>query len=157
MFYNVFDYDNLALSGVALKPPSGSYAITTGPVAQAKEGQPAFLPMNSSVVFFDEKSICYACIVDAVTSVDVATSCKIQISGVKYTGTSVTGATEVQELVYNPALLPVGQSFNCTTFGTNFLALFRVDVVLLSAVLPNPEDQVVPLLDSNAYTAYFKS
>ena len=113
--------------------------------------------MNNSVAYFDEKSICYACIVDAVAAADVPTTCTIQLTGQKYTGTSVRGASVVQELVYNPGLLPVAGTFNCTTLAATFAKLVRVDIALISTALPNPEDQVVPLFDNNAYVAYFTS
>ena len=96
-------------------------------------------------------------IIDAVTSVDVATTCKIQITGQRYTGTSEVGATVVQELVCNPALLSVPNTFNCTSLAATFWKVIKLDVALISTALPNPFAQVVPLFVNNAYTANFTS
>lgn len=76
------------------------------------------------------------------------TTCTIQLTGVKYS----TGVTVVQELLYDPAVVPVGQSFAIATFPTTFTNLVEVDVQVVSAAIDNA--LVVVTFDNNAYTAY---
>jgi len=78
----------------------------------------------------------------------VPTTCTIQLTGVKYG----TGQTVLQELLYDPALLPVGQSFAMKTFPTSFTNLVEVDVQVPSAAVDTA--LVVVTFDNNAYTAY---
>ena len=100
--------------------------------------------------YFDENSIFYACqLYDATGNPSVAITCTIQLTGVKYG----TGATVLQELVYNTDLLPVAQTFASASFGDSFKGLTRVDVQLADAPLPGT--LIVINLDNHAYTAYF--
>ena len=76
------------------------------------------------------------------------TTCTIQLTGIKYN----TGLTVLQELLYNPALVPAGQSFAMATFPTSFTNLVEVDVQVVSAAVDTA--LVVVTFDNNDYTAY---
>ncbi len=80
------------------------------------------------------------------------TTCTIQLTGV-HAGYDAT--TAVQELVFNPDLVPVNQRFAFAIFPTTFEHLVRVDVQVVSAAVDTA--LVVVLFDDNAYTAYSKS
>lgn len=70
------------------------------------------------------------------------------VQGVKAGG----GRTVVQEFVYNPSILPVGQQFNFVKFGPAFKGLSRVDFSLTSAT--GAENLVLPGFDSHRYVTY---
>ena len=55
--YNSFSYGNIGLANFTLEAPTPPDVINTGPEAQINSGQPAFLPLNSGVVAFGEKSV----------------------------------------------------------------------------------------------------
>jgi len=61
----------------------------------------------------------------------------------------------VQELIYNPGLLPLGRTFNSTTFETSFNALVPVDVQVVSAIVD--PSLIVVFFDNHAYTAHLTS
>ena len=65
------------------------------------------------------------------------------------------GITVIQELVYNPSTLPVGQMFMQATFPSiAFSTLVKMDVEVIAAVLGTM--LVIPGFDNNVYTAYIK-
>lgn len=100
---------------------------------------------------FEENSIFYSCqLYDATGNPSVQITCTIQVTGVKYG----TGATVLQELVYNPGLLPVAGTFASASSGDSFKGLTRADVQLADAPLPGT--LIVINFDNHAYTAYFK-
>ena len=79
----------------------------------------------------------------------MAITCTIQLTGVKLG----TGNTVVQELVYNPGLLPVADTFAVAYFGDNFKGLTRVDVQLADA--PVPGMLIVINFDDHVYKANY--
>lgn len=107
--------------------------------------------VSCSVIAYNENSIFYACNVEEGATADVPTTCTIQVTGVKYG----TGITVVQELIYNPGLLPVGQTFNFTTFPTSFQGLVQTNIQIISGAV---DTSLIDLtLDNHAYTAYLGS
>ncbi|KAG6991420.1 hypothetical protein G7Y79_00052g087600 [Physcia stellaris] len=149
--YSAFSYSDHSTTAATLAVPSGKYCAGSGVTAQLQQGQRGWKGINSSVSYFDENSIFYACqLYDATGNPSVAITCTIQVTGVKYG----TGTTVLQELVYNPGALPVARTFASASFGDNFKNLTRVDVQLADA--PVPGTLIVINLDNHAYTAYFR-
>ncbi|CAF9912447.1 MAG: hypothetical protein HETSPECPRED_000941 [Heterodermia speciosa] len=152
-------------TAATLKVPSGNYCAGSGVTAQVEEGQRGWHKINERyrkpplvrrplyqkpIHYFDENSIYYACqLYDATGNPSDPITCTIQLAGVKYD----TNATVVQELVYNPGLLPVAGTFASASFGTSFKGLKSVDVQLADAPLPGTV--IVVNFDSHAYTAYY--
>ena len=150
IYYNSFSYRNESgVDALTLQAPSPPNVIATGLVQQTNTGQSAFLPINDTVLSFDENSIYYACIYNTVGTAGKTTTCTLQLTGV----VSGTGITVVQELPYNPTLLL--SKFNFTTFASTFRSLTRVNIAVISA--PVPLDLVLPLFDSHTYTANLRT
>ncbi|KAL8678374.1 MAG: hypothetical protein Q9186_005268 [Xanthomendoza sp. 1 TL-2023] len=149
--YDAFAYSDHSTTAVTLRVPSEPYCIGSGVTAQSTQGQPGWGLINSTYLYFGESSIFYSCqLYDATGNPSVPTTCTIQVSGVQYK----TGNTVVQELIYNPTLLKIGQGFNSTTFAPNFSQLTSVNVQLISAIAPGT--LIVINFDNHEYTAYKK-
>lgn len=61
----------------------------------------------------------------------------------------------MEEILYNPDVVPVNEHFVVKTFPTTFDNLVEVDVQVVSAAVDTAT--VVVLFDNNAYTAYSTS
>ncbi len=96
--YNAFNYVPEALSP-QLPASSSPNVIATGTIGQALRGQPISAP-NSTSAFPNLQYVRYACVVASQAQVNVAQTCTSQLSGDEYD----TGATVVQELVFNPVV-----------------------------------------------------
>lgn len=81
-------------------------------------------------------------------SVSVTQTCTIQVAGVKYDA----GATVVQELQFDPSLLPVGVQFASTSFPDTFRGLKNVTIQEVQGL--TPQQLAVVSFDNVAYTAY---
>ncbi|KAL8806236.1 MAG: hypothetical protein Q9200_005124 [Gallowayella weberi] len=146
--YDAFAYADHSTTAVTLRVPSGSYCIGSGVTAQATQGQPGWGLINSTYLYFNESSIFYSCqLYDATGNPSIPITCTIQVTGVKYK----TGITVVQELIYNPTPLKVGQGFNSTTFASSFSYLTSVNVQLISSIVPGTV--IVINFDNHNYTA----
>lgn len=92
-------------------------------------------------------SLAYACVTNA-EEVAVATSCTIQVTGVR----AADGTTVVQELQYNPGIQVAAKvPMNVTTFPISFRGLKSVSPEVIQS--PNGVD-VFAVIDSNSYVAY---
>jgi hypothetical protein len=149
--YNGTAYGNQGpISGITLVVPSSTGTAGYSPLGQLVVSQPSWFPL-APYVFFDQKSICGACIInDVAAGVPVATSCSIQFAGVNY----ATGVTAVEVLQFNAKTLPSPSPFACTQFPQAFRGLSSVSVQLLQTSLP--QQLVAVLFDNNMYTAYQK-
>ncbi|KAI9661401.1 MAG: hypothetical protein M1831_003134 [Alyxoria varia] len=143
--YNAFDFFTSNDPTVLLKAASPPNFIGTTPRSQLTAGQPSYRTANASVLYFDQKYLCYAC--GTYTAANAPETCTIQAAGRKTDGTTV-----VQELVYNPGLLSLKGGFNCTAFPGTFSKLIRMDFQVLSAT--TTPTLTLAALDSNKYVAY---
>lgn len=139
----------LAGSGATslIQPPSTPNFIFAGLAGQVTTGQPQFLLPNDTVKSFDLKKTNYACTANSGAK---ATSCTIQIAGVKKDG----GATVIKELVYDPPLVPAGlaNTFSEMTFPSpDFDGLKEVTVSIISSALTTGLTNV--LFDNVRYNA----
>ncbi|KAL9035786.1 MAG: hypothetical protein Q9214_006430 [Letrouitia sp. 1 TL-2023] len=151
LYYNAFSYADHSTTNLTFKVPSYPYCIGSGITAQLQQGQRSIRTMNASIPYFDPTKIFYACqIYDATGNPSIATPCTIKFTGFKY-GSS---APVVEKLVYDPSLLPLGQTFSSKMFSWGFAGLSKIDIDLANSELdPN---LVVVDLDSFGYTAYIK-
>lgn len=104
------------------------------------EGQRFWRSMNSTIAYFNEKTIAYACVAGTKP-----VSCTIQVAGVK----RISGNTVVQDLVYNPGTL--GTAMATGSFSSDFTELTKVIVTLASAVVP--ETSLAIVFDTHEYVA----
>ncbi|KAL6716769.1 hypothetical protein ACLMJK_006337 [Lecanora helva] len=150
LYYNAFGYANLGtLENSTLVTASPPYNIGSGVTAQAKEGAPGWRTMNSSVLYFDETSIYYACqAYDATGDPAVGIPCTIQATGYKYGG----GKPVTQKFVFTPSLnLP--NKFAFGTFSSDFKGLVNVTL----SIVPKLQQALTVIdHDSHSYTAYLK-
>ncbi|KAL9614042.1 MAG: hypothetical protein Q9167_001457 [Letrouitia subvulpina] len=151
LYYNAFSYADHSTTNLTFKVPSYPYCIGSGITAILQQGQRSIRTMNASIPYFDPTKIFYACqVYDATGNPSIATPCTIRFTGVKYG----SGAPVVEKLVYDPSLLPLGETFSSKTFGWGFAGLSKIDIDLADSELD--PDLVVVDLDSFGYTAYFK-
>ena len=127
--------------------------ITLDKTSQLEDGQPVFLLMNSSVVYWNQQSVSSACAEGgASNNLLVLTSCEIQFTAAKYQ----TGVQSTQNVEYDPSILPVDQTFNSTSFvSEDFGQVVQVTAALVTAEVDSGQWFSSRYLDNNAYTAYF--
>jgi hypothetical protein len=125
--YTAWNYNPQTLN-IFLPPPSPSNVISTSSTTQALRGQPMLTPIKSTVEYFDLESLHYACVLNTQAPVPLSQTCTLQVSGVKYG----SGASVVQELIFNPALPPAVTQFASASFPT-FTKLISVNFQLLQA------------------------
>lgn len=106
------------------------------------------IPLGDDAPYFDQTLVSFACASSDI--VPVAVGCTIVAYGIKYATDDPVSLT----LFYEPTGLPVGKTFNTTSFpAPEFTHLDEINYEL-----ENVEDNAVLLyLDNNAYTAHFST
>ena len=147
--YNSFSYADKALGAATLAPPSPPNVASFSITGELKSGQPYIRGINSTVKSIDLKSLAYSCqVLNGQGSASVTQSCTIQIAGAK----AGNAGTVVQELQFNPRLLPVGVKFASTSFASTFKGLVNVTIQAVQSTAL--EQLTVVSFDDITYTAY---
>ena len=150
LYYRAWSYLNTEASAAVTAPPSPPNVIGTAAVSQDFRGQPALLPLNSSITAFQLQSLCLLCFTSTGARAFQPVGCTVQVAGV-----DEGGRTHVQELTFTPARKRT--RYACAAFPRErFGGLVRADLQLLQSVAAEEEATVVAF-DDVTYTADVKT
>lgn len=110
LYYHGWARASFDIVGVSLQPSSTPNAITFGLLIEPTEGWLTIFLMNSSILYFDQKSVSSACA--ATDRIPVAMSFTVVATGREYG----TGDEFAITFFYDPTGLPVGETSNKRSF-----------------------------------------
>lgn len=153
--FGAIDYASFSLSAsttdLLIPSPTQPNFIYAGPLGEITGGEHQFLPANSTVEYFDLKSLSYACTIQSGLT---PSSCTIQLAALR--APQFGGETYIANLVFDSVLTSGGlvKSFNTTTFPATFTGLISVTVNIIDQSATTTAD--LALFDDVRNVAYLQ-